>query len=46
MNINLIYKKINKINFKKYGDIISINDKNYKEINNGFAYKFDNLAKM
>lgn len=44
MNINLICKKINKFNFKKYGDIISINDKNYKEINNGYAYKFDNLA--
>ena len=46
MNINLICKKINKLNFKKYGDIISINDKNYKEINNGYAYKFDNLAEV
>ena len=46
MNINLISKKINKYNFEKYGDLISINDKNYKEINKGYAFKFDNLANV
>ena len=46
MNINLISKKINKCNFEKYGDLISINDKNYKEINKGYAFKFDNLANV
>ena len=46
MSINLITKKINKFDFDKYGEIISIKDKKYIEINNGYAFKFDNLANV
>ena len=39
-------QKINKNNFRKYGDVISTNDKKSFDINSGFANKFDNLAKI
>lgn len=37
---------INKKNFKKFGNVISVNDKKGKVINNGYATKFSNLVNL
>jgi ureidoglycolate lyase len=39
-------KKINKLNFATYGDLISTNDINHMDINEGYAKRFDNLADL
>jgi len=46
--IEKIFKpaKINKENFVKYGDIISTNNIEPIDINNGYAKRFDNLANI
>ena len=46
INIILKAKKINNQNFKKFGEVINFNNNKYKYINNGFAKKFDDLAKI
>ena len=46
MNISLKIKNINKNNFKKYGEIISIKDNKYTLINNNFYKKFQDLANI
>tara|TARA_Y100000590_G_scaffold414194_1_gene510865 strand:+ start:2146 stop:2649 length:504 start_codon:yes stop_codon:yes gene_type:complete len=46
IDIILKAKKINSQNFKKFGEVINFNKNKYKYINNGFAKKFDNLAKI
>ena len=39
-------KPINKENFKKFGDMISTEDIKPLEINNGFAKRYDGIAKL
>ena len=46
MKIKITAKKINKKNFKKFGQIIDTNKKKYFRINNGFAKRYDNLGKI
>ncbi len=46
MNLNLRPKKINNVNFKKYGDLISIENIKSIQINNGYADKYDDLANI
>ena len=46
MKIKIKAKKINKKNFKKFGQIIDTNKKKYFRINNGFAKRYDNLGKI
>ena len=46
MKINVKSKKISKKNFKKFGQIIDTSKKKYFKINNGFAKRYDNLAKI
>ena len=46
MTISLNSKRINSFNFQKYGDLITVNNKDYTEINNGYAFKFDDLAEI
>ena len=38
--------KINRSNFNTYGDLISVNDINPIDINEGYAKRFDNLADL
>ena len=38
--------KINRINFRKFGEIINTNKKRHININNGYAKRFDNLGKI
>ena len=38
--------KINRLNFATYGDLISTNDINPMDINEGYAKRFDNLADL
>ena len=38
--------KINRLNFATYGDLISTNDINHMDINEGYAKRFDNLADL
>ena len=46
MKIKIKSKKINKKNFKKFGQIIDTNKKKFFKINDGFAKRFDNLGKI
>ena len=46
MKIKIKPKKVNKKNFKKFGQIIDTNKKKYLRINNGFAKRYDNLGKI
>ena len=46
MDINLNLKKINNINFKKFGNVISTKNTKYTKINDGFALKYSNLSKI
>ena len=46
MKIKIKPKKINKQNFKKFGQIIDTSKKKYLKINNGFAKRYDNLGKI
>ena len=48
MNKNLLVKPkpITKQNFKKFGDMISTEDIKPLEINNGFAKRYDGIAKL
>ena len=39
-------RKINRINFRKFGEIIDTKKKRHININNGFAKRFDNLGKI
>ncbi len=46
MKIKIKPKKINKTNFKKFGQIIDTSKKKYFRINNGYAKRYDNLGKI
>ena len=46
MEINIKPKKITKENFAKFGDIISTENIQPIDINNGYAKRFDNLANI
>ena len=46
MKIKIKPKKINKINFSKFGQIIDTSKKKYFRINNGYAKRYDNLGKI
>ncbi len=46
MKLTLFPKKINNHNFKNYGNLISIKNNKFKNINNGFAKNFYDLAKI
>ena len=46
MKIRIKPKKINKKNFKKFGQIIDTSKKKYFRINNGYAKRYDNLGKI
>ena len=46
MEINIKPKKITKENFAKFGDIISTENVQSLDINNGYAKRFDNLANI
>ena len=46
MKIKIKPKKVSKINFKKFGQIIDTGKKKYFKINNGYAKRYDNLGKI
>ena len=46
MKIKIKPKKINKKNFRKFGQIIDTSKKKYFKINNGYAKRYDNLGKI
>ena len=46
MEINIKPKKITKENFVKFGDVISTENVQCLDINNGYAKRFDNLANI
>ena len=46
MKINIKPKKITKENFAKFGDVISTENVQSIDINNGYAKRFDNLANI
>tara|TARA_B100001123_G_C15335448_1_gene1032662 strand:- start:4256 stop:4756 length:501 start_codon:yes stop_codon:yes gene_type:complete len=46
MKIKIQPKKVNKKNFQKFGDIISTKNTKSLKINNGFAFKYENLANI
>ena len=46
MKIKIKPKKVNKKNFKKFGQIIDTSKKKYFKINNGYAKRYDNLGKI
>ena len=46
MKIEIKAKKVNKKNFKKFGQVIDTNKKKYFKINNGYAKRYDNLGKI
>ena len=46
MKIKIKPKKINKKNFRKFGQIIDASKKKYFKINNGYAKRYDNLGKI
>ena len=46
MKIKIKPKKINKINFSKFGQVIDTSKKKYFRINNGYAKRYDNLGKI
>ena len=46
MEITIIPKPITKINFSKFGDIITTDDLKPIEINNGYAKRFDGIANL
>ena len=46
MKIKIKPKKINKINFSKFGQVIDTSKKKYFRINNGYAKRYDNLCKI
>ena len=46
MKIKIKPKKVNKKNFQKFGDIISTKNTKSLKINNGFAFKYENLANI
>ena len=46
MKIKIKPKKINKKNFRKFGQIIDTGKKKYFKINNGYAKRYDNLGKI
>ena len=45
-NLSIKPKPITKDNFKKFGDMITTEDINPIEINNGFAKRYDGIAKL
>ena len=46
MKIKIKPKKINKKNFRKFGQIIDTSKKKYFKINNGHAKRYDDLGKI
>ena len=46
MNFTICPMKITNHNFKNYGNLISIKNKKFKNINNGYAKNFYDLAKI
>jgi len=46
MKMKIKPKKINKKNFRKFGQIIDTGKKKYFNINNGYAKRYDNLGKI
>ena len=46
MKIRIKPKRINKQNFRKFGQIIDTSKKRYLRINNGYAKRYDNLGKI
>jgi ureidoglycolate lyase len=46
MKIKIKPKKINKKNFRKFGQIVDTSKKKYFKINNGYAKRYDNLVKI
>lgn len=46
MNLTIKPKQITKENFKKFGDMISTNDIEPLEINNGYAKRYDGIANL
>ena len=46
MKMKIKPKKVNKKNFKKFGQIIDTSKKKYFRINNGFAKRYDDLGKI
>ena len=42
----IIAKPINRENFSKFGDMITTEDLNALEINNGYAKRYDNIANL
>jgi len=46
MKMKIKPKKINKKNFRKFGQIIDTSKKKYFKINNGYAKRYDNLGKI
>ncbi len=45
-NLSIKPKPITKDNFKKFGDMITTEDINPLEINNGYAKRYDGIAKL
>ena len=45
-NLSIKPKPITKDNFKKFGDVITTEDINPIEINNGYAKRYDGIAKL
>ena len=46
MKMKIKPKKVNKKNFKKFGQIIDTSKKKYFRINNGFAKRYNDLGKI
>ncbi len=46
MKIKIKPKRINKSNFRKFGQIIDTSKKKFFRINNGYAKRYDNLGKI
>ena len=46
MKIKIKPKRVNKSNFRKFGQIIDTSKKKFFRINNGYAKRYDNLGKI
>ena len=46
MKIKIKPKRINKSNFRKFGQIIDTSKKKFFRINDGYAKRYDNLGKI
>ncbi len=46
MKIKIKPKRVNKNNFRKFGQIIDTSKKKFFRINNGYAKRYDNLGKI